>query len=564
MSSRHVVFDLNVLVNLFLRRGDSAAAEALSDKVLEGKITGWVAAQSLPTLEYLLVKQLKNDGLTPTEARASVRELLQWLTTHYRVLSLPGVETVDKLHGAHDLEDAQIALAATALAGAACIVTEDKSFDACGLVPALSPAEVLAALSEREASRAIQFVDLQEQQRTVLPSLEGRLRTVLRHGHYIMGPEVAELEKKLAEYVGVKHAIGCSSGTDALLLPLMALGVGPGDAVFTTPFTFIATAEVISLLGATPVFVDIDPLTYNIDPAQLEKAIRAVKTNDPAIYPLPTRNSEPGTRNAGLRPAGVIAVDLYGLPADYDRLQELCTANGLFLLEDAAQSFGGEHKGRKAGSFGDAAATSFFPAKPLGCYGDGGMVFTNRDDIAEICRSLLVHGKGKEKYDNVRIGLNARLDTLQAAIVLAKFEAFPAEVEARQDVARRYTELLSPGPGPRPQDSGLGTGNTALGARISGLRPPHVPGGCKSAWAQYTIRLAAGQRTAIESVLKRAGVPTAVYYPKPLHLQGAFRPLGYGQGDFPESERASTEVLSLPFGPHLDDASAHKVTAALR
>lgn len=382
----------------------------------------------------------------------------------------------------------------------------------------------------------IPFVDLKTQYAYLKPKIDQRIQGVLDHGQYIMGPEVRELEEKLAAYVGVKHAIGCSSGTDALLLPLLALGIGPGDAVFTTPFTFIATAEVISLLGATPVFVDIDPLTYNIDPKQLDKAIRAVKSGDPTLHPLPV------TRHPSLAPKAVIAVDLYGLPADYDALQVVCAEHGLRLLEDAAQSFGAEYKGKKACAFGDAAATSFFPAKPLGCYGDGGMVFTDRDDLAEVCRSLLVHGKGRDKYDNVRIGLNARLDTLQAAIVLAKFEAFPREVELRQLTARRYTERL--------------TSSTSL-------VPPHVPAERTSGWAQYTVRVRGPARTQVEAALKAGGVPTAVYYPKPLHLQGAFSSLGYRAGDFPESELASSEVLSLPFGPYLGEADVHRIVKAL-
>ncbi|MBE0617605.1 MAG: DegT/DnrJ/EryC1/StrS family aminotransferase [Proteobacteria bacterium] len=377
---------------------------------------------------------------------------------------------------------------------------------------------------------AIPFVDLQAQYQALEKEINARIQHVLGHGNYIMGPEVGELETKLAEYVGVKHAVGCASGTDALLLPLMALGVGSGDAVFTTPFTFIATAEVISLLGATPVFVDIDPVTCNLDPARLDLAIRAVESNDPSLHPLP--------RAPRLTPKGVIAVDLYGLPADYEALQAVSSEHGLFLLEDGAQSFGAEYRGKRACAFGDAAATSFFPAKPLGCYGDGGMAFTDRDDLAEAMRSIRIHGKGRDKYDNVRIGLNARLDTIQAAILLAKFEAFPGEVDRRRQLARSYTEILS---------------------RSSSLVPPHVPEGYRSAWAQYTVRAAPGRRGAAQEAFTKAGIPTAVYYPQPLHLQGAFKPLGYRQGDFPEAELASGEVLSLPFGPYANDDVALRI-----
>ncbi len=422
---------------------------------------------------------------------------------------------------------------------------------------------------------AIPFVDLKAQYAGLKEDIDARIQRVFDHGSYIMGPEVAELEKTLGAYVGAKHAMSCSSGTDALLLALMAAGVGPGDAVFTTPFTFIATAEVISLLDATPVFVDIDPLTYNIDATELDKAIRALKAADRTIYPLPLTPDA-----SSLTAKAVIAVDLYGLPADYDALQAVCTEHGLFLLEDAAQSFGAEYKGKKACAFGDAAATSFFPAKPLGCYGDGGMVFTDRDDLAEIMRSLRVHGKGTDKYDNVRVGLNARMDTLQAAIVLAKFEVFPEEVEKRQEVARRYTELLkgrdwlfvtrdsleSRGLSPTTNHESRITNHGISESPVTNHAPlvtPHVPGGSKSAWAQYTLRLPNGDRKAVQEAAQKAGVPTMVYYPKPLHLQTAFAGLGYVPGAFPESEKASEEVLSLPFGPYLDVGDQKKVAVAL-
>jgi len=375
----------------------------------------------------------------------------------------------------------------------------------------------------------IPFIDLKAQYETIKDDVNARIQKALTHGKFIMGPEVAELEEKLANYVGVKHAVGCSSGTDAILLPLMAYGIGPGDAVFTTPFTFIATAEVISLLGATPVFVDIDPLTYNIDPKQLSLAVKALKDNNSDLYPLPANASS-------LKAKGVIAVDLYGLPADYDSLQAVCDENDLFLIEDAAQSFGGEYKGRKACSLGDVAATSFFPAKPFGCFGDGGMTFTNDDKMAEIMRSVRVHGKGTDKYDNVRVGLNARLDTLQAAILLAKFEIFPKEVEKRQAVAKAYSEALS-------------------ASNSTEIKTPYIPEGCKSGWAQYTIRCPEANRQNIQKSLNSDGIPSVIYYPKPLHLQTAYENLRYKEGDLPVNEKASREVLSLPFGPYIEDSA---------
>lgn len=374
----------------------------------------------------------------------------------------------------------------------------------------------------------MQFIDLAAQQSLVRTEIDARIRAVLDHGNYILGPEIGELEQTLAAYVGAKHAISCASGTDALVLPLLAKGIGPGDVVFTTPFTFMATAEVISLLGAIPVFVDIDPVTFNMDPAHLEKAIEAVQKCDPTVYPLPS-----AVDLAGARMAAVIAVDLFGLPADYERIGSVCAQHNLFLIEDAAQSFGGSIHGRKAGSFGHVAATSFFPAKPLGCYGDGGMVFTDDDDLADIMLSLRVHGKGEDKYDNKRIGLNARMDTLQAAIMLAKWPLFESEVEHRQEAARRYTALLA--------------------ERARSIITPTVPEGYVSGWAQYTIRCG-NKREDIRQHLASNGVPTAVYYPLPLHLQTAYSPLSYSQGDFPISEQASVEVLSLPFGPYLKDS----------
>jgi UDP-2-acetamido-2-deoxy-ribo-hexuluronate aminotransferase len=360
-------------------------------------------------------------------------------------------------------------------------------------------------------AKTIQFVDLKAQQQVIYPSLMERLQKVLAHGQYIMGPEVKELETKLASYVGVKHAISCSSGTDALLMPLMAYGVGPGDAIFTTPFTFIATAEVIQLLGATPVFVDIDPRTFNLDPEALAAAVTGL-------------NRHP--RTAGLRPKGIIPVDLFGQPADYDRINEIARQHGLFVLEDAAQSFGATYKGKRAGALAAVAATSFFPAKPLGCYGDGGAIFTDDDDLAAVLRSIRVHGQGTHKYDNVRIGINGRLDTLQAAIVLAKMEVFDQEVKTRQEVAARYGAGLK---------------------RV--VEVPYVAPECTSVWAQYSVL--SDHREELQGKLKAAGIPTAIYYPLPLHLQGAFAPLGYKPGDFPLSEHAAARIFSLPMHPYL-------------
>lgn len=381
----------------------------------------------------------------------------------------------------------------------------------------------------------IPFIDLKTQFVRLEPEIRKRLDTVLEHGRFIMGPEVAELEKALAAFAGTKHAVSCASGTDALLMPLMAWGIGPGDAVFTTPFTFIATAEVIALLGATPVFVDIDPATYNLDPAKLALAVAAVKAQDPTIYPLPQ-----AALDKKLTPRAVIPVDLFGLPCDADALAAIAAESGLLILEDAAQGFGGVYKGRKAGSLGTAGATSFFPAKPLGCFGDGGAVFTDDDTLAGLLESIRVHGKGSAKYDNVRVGLNARLDTMQAAVLLAKLPAFPAELDARDAVAARYAEKLS---------------------SLPDLTQPTVPNGYRSAWAQYT--LASPRRDAIMAALREEGIPSMIYYPKSLHEQTAFVGLGYAPQDFPASQAASGNVFSLPMHPYLDAATQDRICAAL-
>jgi len=380
----------------------------------------------------------------------------------------------------------------------------------------------------------MQFIDLAAQQQRIRDKIEDNIRAVLDHGLYVMGPEVRKLEETLAAYVGRKHAMGCASGTDALLLALMAYDVGPGDAVFTTPFTFIATAEVVSLLGATPIFVDIDPQTFNIDPEKLAQALEAFTAGEFSGYPFPGNPSP-----SSLKPRGVIAVDLFGLPADYDRISDISKTHGLFVIEDAAQSFGGEYKGKKACAFGDIACTSFFPAKPLGCYGDGGMCFTDDGELDERMRSFRVHGQGRDKYENIRIGINGRLDTMQAAILLAKIEIFPEEIVRRQEVAQGYSRHLE-------------TANS--------LATPYIPPDYLSAWAQYSVLAKdADHRAALLGKLKTAGIPTAIYYPTPLHLQTAFASLGYRKGAFPVSEECASRIFSLPMHPYLKEEDQEKI-----
>jgi UDP-2-acetamido-2-deoxy-ribo-hexuluronate aminotransferase len=365
----------------------------------------------------------------------------------------------------------------------------------------------------------MQFIDLKRQYQKIESSINKRIAAVLSHGSYILGPEIGELERALAEYTGSAYCISCASGTDALLLPLMAYGVGPGDAIFVPPFTFIATAEVIALLGATPVFVDIDPVTYNIDPKKLDYSIQQLIAGKTPTEKIP----------AGLKPRGIIPVDIFGLPADYDAINKISRDSGLFVIEDAAQSFGGTYKGKKTcSSLAQVAATSFFPAKPLGCYGDGGAIFTNDKGTARILESLRVHGQGSDKYNNVRIGINGRMDTLQAAVLLAKMEVFDEEMNLRQQVATRYTDLLH---------------RRAI--------TPSIPEGYTSAWAQYSVQ--SDSRTEIMERLKKAMIPTAVYYPKPLHIQDAFSYLGYEKGQMPVSEAVAERIFSVPMHPYLHE-----------
>jgi len=354
----------------------------------------------------------------------------------------------------------------------------------------------------------MQFIDLAAQYQHLKDKIDNRIQTVLNHGKYIMGPEVFELEDKLAEYVGVKHAVTCANGTDALTLSMMVLDIKEGDAVFCPTFTFFATAETIAFANATPVFVDSDELTFNISPIDLENRIKKV------------------IAEGRLQPKAIIAVDLFGLPANYPELECIARKYNLKLIEDAAQGFGGSINGKKAGSFGDVATTSFFPAKPLGCYGDGGAVFTDNDEYAELLRSYRVHGKGHDKYDNVRIGMNSRLDTIQAAILLEKLVEFPYELINRNKVAAQYEKEL-----------------------VSKYKIPKVPKGYVSSWAQYT--LVDENRAQIMAEYKEKGIPTMIYYATCMHRQTAFCGLDEQNSDFPIAEKLAKQVFSLPMHPYL-------------
>lgn len=385
----------------------------------------------------------------------------------------------------------------------------------------------------------MQFIDLEKQQQGLRENIERRIKAVLDHGKYIMGPEVGELEKKLCAVTGAKHCVSCASGTDALFMVLMAWGIRPGDAVFVPDFTFFATAEVVGLLGATPILVDIEPDTFNMCPKALEKAIHAVKAQDPQIYPIPAE-----ARLQPLTPRAIIGVDLFGQAADYRAILRIASEHDLLVMEDAAQSLGGSSHGKKNCNLGcHASATSFFPAKPLGCYGDGGAIFTEDDELAAILRSLRVHGKGSDKYDNVRIGINGRIDTIQAAILLAKLEVFEQEIADRQAVTAWY---------------GNGLHN------VSGVRTPLVLPECESAWAQYSILLAGGLRDRVAAHLAQNGIPTNIYYPKPMHRLDVFKRLGYAENDFPVASAISRNILALPFYPYMVEDDVELVCGKIR
>ena len=372
---------------------------------------------------------------------------------------------------------------------------------------------------------SVEFRDLKAQYRALEPEIVEASLGVLGSGCFIGGPKVAELETRLADYVGARHCITCANGTDALQLALMAWGVGPGDAVFVPDFTFFASGEAPALLGATPAFVDVDERTFNLDPVKLEEAVRFVENE------------------TGLLPRAVVAVDLFGLPADYPAIREVCERHGMLLLEDGAQGFGGSIDGKMACSFGDVSTTSFFPAKPLGCYGDGGAVFTDSDEWAELIRSYAVHGKGSMKYDNVRVGINSRLDAVQAAVLLVKLGVFEGrELDAVNEAAALYDEMLAG----------------------SGLVLPEIPEGYRSSWAQYTVQLPGdADRDALQIALKERGIPTMVYYPKPMHEQRAFEGAHLRPGGCPVAKRLCETVLSRPMGPYLDISSQACVTDSL-
>src|SRR6266571_4810337 len=387
----------------------------------------------------------------------------------------------------------------------------------------MSPSQPLqGTMNQHLRPEPVPFIDLAAQRRRLGKSVDEAVSRVLDHCQFINGPEVAQLEAELAAYSGARHVVTCASGTDALLMVLMAKGVGRGDAVFCPSFTFCATGEAVALIGATPVFVDVDAATFNMDLSSLKRGIEA------AI-------------RLGLKPTAVIPVDLFGQSADHDGIGAIAEAEGMFVLDDAAQAFGASYKGRRLGTFGLVTATSFFPAKPLGCFGDGGAIFTDDAELAETLRSIRVHGQGSDKYDNVRLGLTGRLDTMQAAILIEKLKIFEDEIEARNEVAERYAR---------------GLGNV--------VTVPRLASGCTSVWAQYTIRLPKGyDRDGFATALKAQGVPTAIYYPKSMHQQTAYRDFPVADGGVPASESLSCDVISLPMHAYLDEPTQARIIKAV-
>jgi len=368
----------------------------------------------------------------------------------------------------------------------------------------------------------IPFIDVAAQRRRLGLHIDEAVTRVLDHCQFILGPETVTLEKDLAAFCGARHALGVSNGTDALVLVMMAKGIGAGDAVFVPSFTYTASAEAIVLMGATPLFVDVDEATFNIHTKSLARAIATAE-------------------RLGLKPKAVMAVDLFGLPADYAAINAVCAPKDIYVIADAAQSFGATSGNRRAGALAPVTTTSFFPAKPLGCYGDGGAIFTDDDELAKLIASLRNHGAGADRYDNVRIGMNGRLDTIQAAVLIEKLKIFPEEIEARERVAKRYSAKLGD---------------------IVGV--PQIPNGTSSVWAQYTIRVSGRRRDALAATLRAQNIPTAQYYPTPVHRQGAYTTYPVADVGLPVTEKLSGEVISLPMHAYLDEPTQDRIVAAVR
>ena len=514
---KNIVLDVNVVLDLWLNRGDRLHQEAIED-VFQAQQAGhlrcWVSAASLPILEYCCVLELKKDKAPPEEARRIARELLAKLMDDVGILSNLSFQQEEALAHGNDLEDAQILMSAASLHDETALLTNDRRFRGSHRIRVLSVEEVHSWLNSGSSKEDVDFIDLKTQQDAIRPKLERSIFHVLDHGQYILGPEVGELEQDLASFVGVNHCISCSSGTDALLIALMALDIGPGDEVITVPYTWISTAEVIALLNAKPVFVDIQPETFNMDPDRIEAAI------------------SPHTK-------AIMPVSIYGQCADMTRINAIAAKHNIPVIEDGAQSFGATHYGQKSCGLSTIGCTSFFPSKPLGCYGDGGAIFSNDEHLAEKMLQIHVHGQ-KVKHRHPVVGINGRFDTLQAAILLEKLEIFPEECSLRWEAGQRYNELFS---------------------GISGIQVPVIAEGNDSVYAQYTIRTE--HRETVSNALKAQGIPSVAYYVVPVHLQGAFADLGHKPGDFPVAEHVASQGLSLPMYPYISMEDQKKIAQAV-
>jgi len=519
-----LVFDTNVLVDALTARGeDYVHTVKLLELVREGVVEGWYAPHSIAAVFYLTERILRKETGSKSESSKLSGKLIRKISEFLKPLPQIGDEFAEcQAHDLEDLEDSVLLKLAAGYLPEPLVVTRDQGILQQNQVVAAHPAAIVdrGVQGFYSGSQPIEFIDLKTQQRKIRPELEKRIHTVLHHGRYIMGPEVQELEERLAAYVGLKHCIGVSSGTDSLLIAMMALGIGPGDEVITVPYTWISTAEMIALLGAKPVFVDIEETTFNMDPTKVEAAITE-------------------------RTKAIMPVGIYGQTANMTAINEIAARHGnLPVIEDAAQSFGATHHGRRSCSLSTVGSTSFFPSKPLGCYGDGGALFTDNDELAQRMRQIRVHGQEKKHHHPI-LGINGRLDTLQAAIVLAKLELFDDEIARRQSVAARYADTL------------------ANADQLAGgpIRPPAVAEENTSVFAQYTIL--SPDRDKLAARLKIAGIPSVSYYAVPLHLQPVFADLGHSPGDFPASEKIAVQGLSLPMDPWIGDEAIERIRESL-
>jgi len=541
---QHLLLDVNIVVDLCVPRAGTEQTETALALADESGLSIWVYAGSVQTLEYVTVSELRTalaetgTILTRAELHSRAKELLVTMTATFGWLAALAGE--GGVFATEDPEDEQLIRALDRFAADSIrLLTRDKGLLARADGRALTPEAWLVEWSRIAATRrVIDFVDLRKQQAAIRPQLELNLHRVLHHGQYILGPEVRELEERLVAYTGAKHCITVASGTEALLISLMALGIGPGDEVITTPFTFVATAEVLVLLGATPVFVDIDPATCNIDASLIEASITA-------------------------RTKAIMPVSLYGQPADMDAINAIAARHGnIPVIEDAAQSFGATYQGKQSGNLSTIGCTSFFPSKPLGCYGDGGAIFTSDDALAQACREIRVHGQSK-RYVHTRIGVGGRMDTLQCAVVLAKLDRFDHEIAQRQTVARRYHELLATEThGITRQEEReervrvLPCDSMATNLRLLPWPKAHRT----SVFAQYTILVE--DRDALQARLHAAGIPTAVHYPVPLNAQPAYAHRCCPDCT-PVAQAIARQVMSLPMHPDLSEADQQRIVTTL-